>query len=88
MATYITVVRMTPTTANDHQHISDVQWAQPGQSGTSTREGMIQFIDEGNAVFVHGSPDARVLVVDGNPRYLRTHADGRPTNNLLNLPRF
>ncbi len=88
MTTYITAVRMTPSTSNDHEHISHVQWSQPGQSGTDTREGMVAYIDRGNAVFVHGRPDAKVGVVDGNPRFLRTYADGQWTNNLLSLPRF
>jgi len=87
VTTYITAIRMTPTTANDHQHISHVKWSQPGQTGTSTSEEMIAFIDKGNAVYVQGPPDAKVGV-DGNPKFLRTYADGQWTNNLLSLPRF
>lgn len=49
---------------------------------------MIDFIDKSNAVYVHGSPDAQVGVVRASPPYLRTHADGNWTNNLLSLPRF
>jgi hypothetical protein len=88
MTTYITAVHMTPITANDHEHISHVQWSQPGRSGTDSREEMIAFIDKGNAVYVQGPPDAKVGVVAGSPRFLRTHADGYWTNNLLSLPRF
>jgi hypothetical protein len=49
---------------------------------------MVEFINKGNAVFVHGTPDAQVGVVNGTPPYLRTYADGVWTNNLLSLPRF
>lgn len=49
---------------------------------------MIDFIDKGNAVYVHGSPDAQVGVVRATPPYLRTYADGNWTNNLLSLPHF
>jgi len=49
---------------------------------------MVEFIDKGEAVFVRGAPDAQVGVVDADPRYLRTYADGVWTNNLLSLPRF
>jgi hypothetical protein len=73
VSTYITGVRMSPSTANDHEHISEVRWGQPGKS---------------NAVYVHGSPDGSVGVVCVMPPYLRTHADGNWTNNLLSLPRF
>lgn len=88
MSTYITAVRMSPSTANDHEHISEVGWEQPGEPGTCTRQAMIDFIEKGNAVYVHGSPDAQVGVVRATPPYLRTHADGNWTNNLLSLPRF
>lgn len=88
MSTYITAVRMSPSTANDHEHISEVRWEQPGKTDTCTRQAMIDFIDKGNAVYVHGSPDAQVGVVRATPPYLRTHADRNWTNNLLSLPRF
>jgi hypothetical protein len=39
-------------------------------------------------VYVHGIRDVQVLVVNANPPYLRTHADGQWSNNLLALPRF
>lgn len=49
---------------------------------------MVEFINKGNQVFVHGAPDAQVKVMNANPPYLRTSADGNWTNNLLALPRF
>ncbi len=88
VSTYITAVRMSPSTANDHEHISEVRWEQPGKTDTCTRQAMINFIEKGNAVYVHGSPDAQVGVVRATPPYLRTYADGNWTNNLLSLPRF
>ena len=88
MATYITHIRLSPPNANDHEHITHVRWEQPGKTGDLTRQEMVEFIKRGNRVWVHGSPDAEVGVVDGNPPYLRTHADGYWNNNLLSLPRF
>ena len=88
MATYITHIRLSPPTSNDHQHITHVRWEQAPKTGESTRQAMVDFIEKGNAVFVHGNPDARVGVVKGNPPYLRTYADSQWTNNLLSLPRF
>jgi hypothetical protein len=88
MATYITHIRLSPPTSNDHQHITDVRWEQSADSGHCTRQAMVHFIDNGNAVYVRGNPDAQVGVVKGNPPYLRTYADSQWTNNLLSLPRF
>lgn len=87
MATYITGVRMSPPIAGDHQHISDVRWEQATESGICSRETMVKFIEEGNVVWVRGNPIAQVGVINGPPKYLRTHADGSWNNNLLNLPR-
>ena len=88
MYTYITAVRMSPSTANDHEHISEVRWEEPGKSNSCDKQSMVEFIDKGNSVYVHGSPDAQVGVVKWTPPYLRTHADWNCTNNLLSLPRF
>jgi|JI10StandDraft_1071094.scaffolds.fasta_scaffold106269_5 hypothetical protein len=88
MSTYITHVRLSPPNSNDHQHITHVRWQQTSKSGESTKAAMVAFIQEGNTVWVAGPPDAQVGVVNGNPPYLRTHADGQWTNNLLSLPRF
>lgn len=59
VSTYITAVRMSPSTANDHEHISEVRWEQPGKTDTCTRQAMIDFIEKDNAVYVHGSPEAQ-----------------------------
>jgi hypothetical protein len=88
MSTYITAVRMSPPTANDHEHVSEVRWEQPGKTSSCDKQSMVNFINEGNPAHVHGSPDAQVGVVTGTPSYLRTYADGNWTNNLLSLPRF
>lgn len=88
MTTYITHIRLSPPASNDHRHIVNVKWSQAGQVGQSTRAAMVDFINEGNAVFVHGNPSARVGVVKATPPYLRTYADQNWTNNLLALPRF
>lgn len=88
MSTYIIAVRMSPTTASDHQHISEVRYEQPGTIASCDTRTMVNHIRQGNKVFVHGFPDAQVWVVDVNPPYLRTFADGVWSNNLLSLPRF
>lgn len=88
MTTYITHIRMSPVNATGHEHISELKWSQPRESGSCSRAVMVNFINEGNAVFVRGTPDAQVGVVNATPPYLRTFADEVWTNNLLSLPRF
>ena len=88
MSTYITGVRMSPPNAADHEHISDVRWEQATGSGVCSREAMVKFIDAGNDAWVRGNPNAQVAVINGPPKYLRTHADNNWTNNLLSLPRI
>ena len=88
MTTYITHIRMSPPNSNEHQHISEVQWSQPGATGECSRSGMVEFINKENVVFVHGAQDVQVGVVNATLPYLRTYADGVWTNNLLSLPLF
>lgn len=88
---YITAIHMSPPTANDHEHISDLQWRNPGtgSTGQSTRAAVVQWIrDDGDARVQDRAGDVRIGVVEADPPYLRTYADGRYTNNLLSLPRF
>ena len=88
MTTYITHIRMSPPNSNEHQHIYEVRWSQPGETGECSRSAMVEFINKDNVGFVHGAPDAQVGVVNATPSYLRTYADGVWTNNPLSLPRF
>lgn len=88
---YITKVRMVGG-GSAHEHISEVQWRNPadGNSGTSTRETMTDWIKNkgGDARVSDGRVEAVVGVVQAVPPYIRTHADGRWTDNLLALPRY
>lgn len=79
----------------DHEHISSVQWRnlQTGATGESTRPAVVSWLDESNAnqaVVANGASWVYVGVVrPGNrPAYLRTHADGKWSDNLLALPRL
>lgn len=78
-----------------HEHISDIKWRNDanGDTGQSTREAMVKFVDEngntsvycgdgaGNSAWVH-------VASNGSTRYIRTVSDGKWTNNLLALPLF
>lgn len=76
-----------------HGHIAAVKWKNPdtGKAGESTREEMIAWISgPNNSAYVCGDHAhiARVGVVQANPSYIRTHADGVWNDNLLSLPRY
>lgn len=76
-----------------HEHIAAVKWVSlnTGDTGSSTRPTMVEWIEGyGEAVVGEGTNQVSVGVVDPSPgpKYIRTHADGEWTNNLLSLPRY
>lgn len=91
MAIKITAIRLTGGTA--HEHISHLWWTNPGSGkvGDNSRAEVVAWIesDDGKA-FVEDAKGHRVNVgvvrPASGPKYLRTHADGVWTNNLLALP--
>lgn len=88
----ITHIRLTDG-IRDHQHISHVKYLDnSGNPDSRTKALIVDWIDNKNgAAYVGtGSQQVRVLTVhpDQGAPYLRTHADGRWTNNLLSLPTF
>lgn len=87
---YITAVHMAD--GNGHEHIASVQWRNPadGNTGSSTKAVMVDWIDNKNGVAKVQSTqgDTMVGTVDATPKYLRTYANGKWTDNLLALPRF
>lgn len=88
---YITAVHMEPSNAGGHEHIAAVYWEKPNsdESKYSTRQQMVDWINQGGDARVRDSQGSvQVGVVDANPPYLRTYADGRYTDNLLSLPRY
>lgn len=87
---YVTAVHMEG--GNGHEHIAQVRWRNPETqaTGASSRSEMVEFIrDKKGAVRVQdGTGWVAVGVVNAQPSYIRTHADGRWTDNLLALPRY
>ncbi|HEX6700874.1 MAG TPA: DUF3892 domain-containing protein [Gaiellaceae bacterium] len=75
-----------------HQHITRVRWKNPDtdETGENSTSAMVDWIknESGKAYVCGGGHLARVLVVKANPEYIRTHADGEWSDNLLALPRF
>jgi hypothetical protein len=86
----ITAVHMVG--GEQHEHIGEVAWTNPasGASGRSTRAAMVEFLrTPGNRAYVtDGQRTAEVGVVNADPPFIRTHADGVWTDNLLALPRY
>ena len=87
---FITHIRMS-NGGHLHEHITDVRWrdSSNGQTGECTTAFMVDWLRKGHRAYVSdGIRSVEVGVVNANPPYLRTHADGVPTDNLLALPRF
>lgn len=87
---YVTAVHMEG--GQQHEHIAEVQWQNPQSrdTGRSSRAAMVDFIKNknGDARVNDGRNEVQVGVVEAQPPYLRTHADGKWTDNLLALPRY
>lgn len=87
---YITAVHMAG--GERHEHIESVRWHNPAtnETGTATRAAMVSWLRQaGNQAYVsNGNKQVEVGVVEATPPYIRTHADGVWTDNLLALPRF
>lgn len=85
---YITARHMVGGTR--HEHIASVKWRNPktNKTGDNTRSEMVAWIrdEKGDARVRTGSTEAKVGVVKASPPYIRTHADGVWTDNLLALP--
>jgi hypothetical protein len=79
---------------NTHQHIVHLWWTDPasGYTGDNTRAEMVAYIERQNGkAFVEDGrghrADVAVVTPQYGEKYLRTHADGVWTDNLLALPR-
>ena len=86
----ITAVHMT-NGGTKHEHIASVKWVNPSTNvkGDNTRAQMVDFINGGGkAQVADGRGSVAVGVAKASPPYIRTHADGRWTDNLLALPRY
>ncbi|MFB7289871.1 DUF3892 domain-containing protein [Actinacidiphila glaucinigra] len=88
---YITAVHLEG--GDKHEHIASVRWENPatGNTGQNTKAQMVNWLDEGGnhkAGVRNGASYVQVGVVHATPPYLRTHANGVWTDNLLALPRY
>jgi len=80
-------------TSKTHESIVEYKWKnqQTGKVASSTKPMLVAWVeDKGTAYVGANSQQVKVTAVrpSGLPAYLRTYADGKPTNNLLSLPTF
>ena len=77
----ITCVHKTGTTHESITHLGGAGWCW-------TKAQVIESIEKGTNTFftMENGKRAEVRIVQGSPKYVRTYADGFPTNNLLALP--
>jgi hypothetical protein len=88
----ITAIRLLG--GSSHQHIVRLWWTNPatGDTGDNSREEIVHWIeDDHGKAFVEDQygnhVEVGVVTPLSGPKYLRTHVDGVPTDNLLALPR-
>ena len=90
MAVQITAIHL--VNGRKHEHIAEVAWTNPNtnESGKSTRTTMVDWLTKpsNQAYVTDGISTVDVGVVKATPPYLRTHADGKWTDNLLALPEY
>jgi hypothetical protein len=90
MSRRFTAIRLSGGTS--HQHIIRLWWVDPAstQSDNDSRADLVSWIERGGSAYVEDSLDNRVsvgvVVPQVGEKYLRTHADGKWTDNLLALP--
>lgn len=91
MAIQITAIRLQG--GQGHEHIVRLWWTNPadGSSSDNTRAQLVEWIEKehGKAYTDDGRghrADVAVVTPTHGEKYLRTHADGQWTNNLLALP--
>jgi Protein of unknown function (DUF3892) len=89
MTVYVTAI--TPASAQQHPHIGGVRWLDSDKSISKTMSTAeaVDWLQKGHKLYVAGETGAvEVRIVDANPPYLRTVANGSYTDNLLYLPRY
>ena len=91
MAIRIIAIRLSGGTS--HEHIIHLWWTNPsdGSNGDNSRAQIVAFIeDQSGKAYVDDQyghrADVAVVAPSYGLKYLRTHADGSWTNNLLALP--
>lgn len=93
MAVEITHVHF-GSTPRSEETITSYRWVNisNGTTGDSDKASMVRYIDVSKGSVYVGKGSARVSVGVVSPTYgtpyLRTYADGKWTNNLVNLPTF
>lgn len=91
MSIRFTAIRLSG--GSTHQHITRLWWTDPATNATgdNSRAELVAFVDQGGKAYVEDRFGNRVDVGVVTPRvgekYLRTHANGKWTDNLLALPR-
>ena len=91
MAIRFTHIRLSGGTS--HEHITHLWWTNPDnrKTGDGSRASFVTWIEDGGKAYVEDAAghkvDVRVVTPKVGAKYLRTYADGVPTDNLLALPR-
>lgn len=81
---------MSPPNSQDHRHIVEVKYQNATTVSSCKREEMVYALERGDTAFVPGRQhrsEVGVFPLNG-VKYLRSHTNGYPDDNLLSLPTF
>jgi hypothetical protein len=93
MGIQITHVRFSSPTTKTHETIIRYKWTNDANGNVSDTDKptTVGYVDKGITAYVgtgSNRVDVDVVRESGKNPFLRTYADGKPTNNLINLPTF
>ena len=87
MAIKATKIRLkSGASGDDEREISQIYIVTENKAGWCWVTGVIKILDVGGDISVDKYPNTYLKVVNANPKYVRSEANNRRTDNLLKLP--
>ena len=71
---------------DDEREISQIYIVTEDQAGWCWVSGVIKILDAGGVISVDKYPNTYLKVINANPKYVRSEANNKRTDNLLKLP--
>lgn len=87
MAIKATKIRLkSDASGDDEREISQIYLSGDGWTGWRNVSTVVRLLNEDNVITVDKHPNTYLEVVNANPKYVRSVANGSRSDNLLKLP--
>mgnify|MGYP003365210895 CR=1 FL=1 len=87
MAIKATKIRLkSDASGNDEKEIRQIYLSGDGWTGWRNVSTVVRLLNDGNEITVDKHPNTYLVVVNSNPDYVRSVANGSKSDNLLKLP--